>query len=144
MPRLVPAAAFALASLAVAAAQEPAAALKAISGRWVVESATLSGTDATALLKAYVLTLDGAAYSLEDNGRFDKGTIAVDAGKTPHQLDITGGPDSPFKGKTFPCIYKIADDKLTVCYGMDFKTRPADFTAAKDSNRMLAVYVRKN
>jgi uncharacterized protein (TIGR03067 family) len=116
--------------------------LKAVAGVWVVEKAALNGADATAGLKAYTLTLDGDTYTLADNGTRDKGTIKVDGTKSPKTMDITGGEGSPFKGKTFPCIYEVKDGKLTICYGMDFQTRPTEFTADKDSKRMLAVYVR--
>lgn len=114
---------------------------KAFAGTWVVEKAEMDGADITPALKAFVLTLDGAAYTLDDNGKLDKGTVKVDATKAPKEMDLAGGPDSPLKGKTIRCIYELKDGKLTVCYGMDFQTRPTEFKTAKDAKRMLAVYV---
>jgi uncharacterized protein (TIGR03067 family) len=55
-------------------------------------------------------------------------------------MDLTGGLTSPLKGKTIRCIYQVKDGKLTVCYGMDFKTRPTEFKTAKDGKRLLVVY----
>lgn len=116
---------------------------KAIDGVWIIEKAEMDGTDITVALKQYVLTLEKGTYTLDDKGKQDAGTIKLDATKSPKQMDIIGGPESPFKGKTFPCIYDVKDGKLTVCYGMDFKTRPTEFTTEKDSKRMLAVYKKK-
>jgi uncharacterized protein (TIGR03067 family) len=134
---------FAVGLLGLVAAGSPADEkdeLKAVAGTWLVEKAELDGADATGFLKAFTLILDGDTYTLDDNGKKDKGTIKVDGTKTPKTMDITGGPDSPVKGKTFPCIYEVKDGKLTVCYGMDFKTRPTEFKADKDSQRLLVVY----
>ncbi|MFO0851014.1 MAG: TIGR03067 domain-containing protein [Gemmataceae bacterium] len=117
--------------------------LKALTGTWVAESAELDGADLTKAFKDYVLTLDGDKYELDDKGRKDKGTVVVDGSKSPKHLDLTGGPTSPLKGKTIRCIYAVKDGKLTVCYGMDFKTRPAEFKTAKDSKQLLVVYKPK-
>jgi len=133
----------AVAAIVPTAAAEEKREMKALSGPWVVEKAEMDGTDITKALKVYVLILDGDKYTLVDNGKTDKGTVTVDASKTPKEMDITGGPDSPHQGKTFPCIYEVTDGKLTVCYGMDYKTRPTEFKATPDSKRMLAVYKPK-
>lgn len=117
--------------------------LKALAGTWVVESAEMDGADRLAVMKQYVLTLDGDKYVLDDNGRKDKGTVKLDGSKSPKEMDLTGGPTSPFKGKTIRCIYEVKDGKLRVCYGLDFKTRPTEFKTAKDSKRSLVVYKPK-
>lgn len=117
--------------------------LKTIAGAWVVEKAEMDGADRLAAMKQYVLTLDGDKYELDDNGRKDKGTVKVDGSKSPKQMDLTGGPTSPFKGKTIRCIYEVKDGKLTVCYGLDFKTRPTEFKTTKDSKRSLVTYKPK-
>ena len=133
----------AAALVASAAGADEKAELKAFSGKWVVEKTEMDGADITPAMKAYVLTLDADKYVLDDNGRLDKGTVTVDGTKTPKEMDLTGGPDSPLKGKTIRCIYEMKDGKLTVCYGMDFKTRPTEFKTAPGGKRMLAVYVPK-
>ena len=130
-----------LAGLSTATAAD--ADLKAVAGTWVVEKAELDGQDLTKLMKAYVLTLDGGTYTLDDNGKKDTGTISADGGKSPKELDITPGPDSPLKGKQLKCIYAVNDGRLTVCYGMDFATRPTEFKTAEGSKRMLIVYQAK-
>jgi uncharacterized protein (TIGR03067 family) len=57
-------------------------------------------------------------------------------------MDITGD-DGPNKGKKYPSIYELKDDTLTICYGLDEKSRPAKFETAKGSGTMLVVYKRK-
>jgi uncharacterized protein (TIGR03067 family) len=117
--------------------------LKAVAGKWVIEKAESDGADITAVMKTYTLILDGSTYTLDDNGLKDKGTIKVNGARTPKEMDVMGGPESPFKGKTIPCIYEVKDGKMTICYGMDFKTRPTEFKAGKGSKRLLAVYKPK-
>ncbi len=129
--------------LVASAAADEKDELKAVAGSWVAEKAVQNGADATAALKSYTLIVDGNTYTLDDNGAKDKGTIKLDGTKTPKAMDITGGESSPFKGKTIPCIYEVKDGKLTICYGMDLKTRPTEFKADKDSKRLLVVYKPK-
>ena len=116
---------------------------QAVAGVWVVEKAELGGQDVTAMLKQYVLTLKDDTYDLDDKGKHDKGTMKLDGSKAPKWLDLTGGDGSPHKGKTIPCLYEVKDGKLTVCYGLDYKTRPTAFTTAKGTRQMLATYKPK-
>ena len=66
-------------------------------------------------------------------GTTDKGTIKIDGSKKLKQLDIAGS-EGPNRGKTFLCIYELKDDTLTVCYSLDFKTRPTE---------MIQIFVTK-
>ena len=110
-----------------------------LDGAWMAEKASTNGEDSSKLLKSVVLTIDGEKYTVEGGGVTDKGTLKFDTKKDPAELDIvsTQGQNSSVK---IPCIYKWDGDNVVVCYGLDTKTRPTDFTADKKSNRMLVTY----
>lgn len=116
---------------------------EAVAGVWVVEKAEQGGKDITPALKRFVLTLKDDTYDLDDQGKHDKGTMKLDGAKTPKWMDLSGGEGSPHKGKTIPCIYELKDGKLTVCYGLDYKTRPSAFKTEMGSKQMLATYKKK-
>ncbi|QDU23391.1 TIGR03067 domain-containing protein [Urbifossiella limnaea] len=141
MTRFTPAVAFALATLAVASAQ-PADELKGAAGKWTVTKAALGGKDVTKAFKGVELVLapDGA-YTLSLSGETDKGTVKVDAAKTPKQMDIIGN-DGPNAGKTFKTIYKLAGDTMTVCYELGDGPRPTAFESKAGTKVFLAEYKR--
>lgn len=129
-------------SLAAAGADEKSE-LKALAGVWIIEKAEIDGTDQTALFKDATLTIkEDGAYDVEFMGKHDKGITKVNPAKSPREIDITG-QEGPNKDKTFPAIYEVKDNTLKVCYGLDYKTRPAKFETAKDSQRLLITYKRK-
>ncbi|MFO0798108.1 MAG: TIGR03067 domain-containing protein [Gemmataceae bacterium] len=140
MTRFAPAA-FVLAAAAVAAAQ-PADEMKAAAGKWTVGKATLGGSDFTKAFKALELVLapDGA-YTLTFNGETDKGTVKVDATKTPKEMDIIG-KEGPNAGKTIKTIYKLDGDTMTVCYELGDGPRPAAFESKAGTKVFLAEYKR--
>ena len=115
----------------------------AVAGVWVVEKAEMGGADITPALKGYVLTLKADSYVLDDKGKLDKGTMKLDGSKSPKWLDLSGGPGSPHQGKVIPCLYEVKAGKLTVCYGLDYKARPAAFETKKGTKQLLATYKPK-
>jgi uncharacterized protein (TIGR03067 family) len=127
---------------AAAPAADPKAELKALSGTWEVQAAEIGGKDVLDSFKGITLTLANDTYAATVGTLTDKGTIAVDPGKSPKTMDITG-TEGPNRGKTYPCLYELKEDTLTVCYGLDFKTRPAELKTGGDAQRMLVVYKRK-
>jgi uncharacterized protein (TIGR03067 family) len=141
MTRFAPAAAFVLASLAVATAQ-PADDMKAAAGKWAVSKATLGGKDITKAFKGVELLLaaDGA-YTLTIGGETDKGTVKVDPAKTPKEMDILG-KEGPNKGKTIKTIYKLDGDTMTVCYELGDGPRPTAFESKAGTKQFLAEYKR--
>ena len=130
---------FAVASFAVADDKKD---MKALNGTWTVEKAEVEGSDQTTAFSTAKLELTDGKYTSEFAGLKDEGTFTTDPTKTPKTMDITGG-EGPNKGKKFPSIYELKDDTLTICYGLDEKTRPTKMETAKGSNTMLAVYKRK-
>jgi uncharacterized protein (TIGR03067 family) len=61
----------------------------------------------------------------------------------PPAMDLTvvEGPD---KGKTYPAIYKLEGETLTVCRNIEpGKQRPTEFATRPDTGLMLAVWTRQ-
>jgi len=116
--------------------------LKALAGRYDVVKVEVDGKDITESFKTVTLAVDGDKYIAVVGQTTDKGTLAVDGSKSPKTMDITG-TEGPNRGMTFPCIFEVKDDVFTVCYGLDFKTRPTELTTTEKSNRMIIVYKRK-
>jgi uncharacterized protein (TIGR03067 family) len=114
----------------------------AMEGSWVIEKAEMGGTPFPAeVTKDMTLVLTKGGYVLKTKGPEDKGTTAVDATKSPKQLDIKG-TDGPNKGKTLLCIYTLDGDTLTVCYDLSGKARPTEFKSATGTQQFLATYKR--
>ena len=116
--------------------------LKALAGRYDVVKVEVDGKDLTESFKTVTLAIDGDKYTAIVGQTTDKGTLAVDGTKSPKTMDITG-TEGPNRGMTYPCLFEVKDDVFTVCYGLDFKTRPKEMTTAEKSNRMIIVYKRK-
>lgn len=116
--------------------------LKAIEGKWQVTDVEIDGKKVTETFKNLELTIQGGNYSVKLGTDSDQGTITVDVSKKFKAMDITG-TEGPNRDKTYLCLYELKDDTLTVCYSLDFKTRPTELKTAEKSNRMLIVYKRK-
>lgn len=113
---------------------------KKLIGTWKVDAATLNGDDAKAALKDAVLTIEEGKYKLR-LGNTDAGTLAIEPGKTPKQMTITG-TDGPNKGKTFPAIYEIDGDTLKICYALQAKESPKEFRSTAENKTLLVTYKR--
>jgi uncharacterized protein (TIGR03067 family) len=114
---------------------------KKLAGTWRVEAATLNGADATATLKAAVLTIEEGKYKLF-LGNTDAGTLAIDPGKKPKAMTITG-TDGPNKGKTIPAIYEIDGDTLKICYTLGGgKDAPTEFQSTAENKALFVTYKR--
>ncbi len=116
--------------------------LKALAGRYEVVKVEVDGKDITESFKTVTLAIDGDRYIAVVGQTTDKGTLGIDGSKSPKTMDITG-TEGPNRGMTYLCIFEVKDDVFTVCYGIDFKTRPTEMTTAEKSNRMIIVYKRK-
>jgi uncharacterized protein (TIGR03067 family) len=116
--------------------------LKSLDGTYMTEKVTIKGGDQSEGFKDVKLVIADGKYTVTAFGTEDKGTVTVDAGKTPKAMDIEG-TDGPNKGKKYPAIYEFKDGTLTICYGLDEKTRPTKFESTKETDTMLVVYKRK-
>jgi uncharacterized protein (TIGR03067 family) len=117
--------------------------LKKFDGTWTGVSATVNGEEVPAEeLKKIHVTVEAGQYTvkLEDNV-VEKGNFTIDPGKKPKQMDIKA-TEGQNQGKTFHGIYQLEGDDMKVCFVESDKDRPTDFTADKDSGRVLHVYKR--
>jgi uncharacterized protein (TIGR03067 family) len=130
------------ASAAVAADAD--ADLKAMQGTWVIEAATLAGRDHTEDFEGMKLIISGDKYTVDFGKNTDKGTVVLDATKTPRRIEIKSA-EGPFKGKTLPGVYEVKGDKLTICVEADGKAdkRPDKFEAPEMTRNMLLTYKRE-
>lgn len=105
--------------------------------------AEVAGENSADLLALRVeLELTGAAYTVRFAGQVaDRGTYSHDDAGSPAVLTILG-VEGPNAGRTIPCLYQLAGDRLRVCYGLD-GTAPTAFATAAGSQHYLATYRRK-
>jgi uncharacterized protein (TIGR03067 family) len=111
----------------------------ALDGLWQPVYAEMDGEEAPKmLLDKMEIELTGGEYAVRFGGiTADQGTYQVDAdGLT--LFGMTG----PNAGRTIPCLYRFSGSILSVCYGLS-GTRPDNFKTAKDQQRYLAKYQRK-
>lgn len=103
-------------------------ALKELAGTYRVVSAEKAGTPAPKDVEKVKLTFKDDELTISmGGGQEKKAKITVDATKKPAHIDISPD-DGPEKGKTFPGLYKLEKDDLTLVFtqGAD---RPKDFTS---------------
>jgi uncharacterized protein (TIGR03067 family) len=71
-------------------------------------------------------------------------TYKLDSAKSPKEIDLTSH-DGVESGQTTAAIYKLEQDRLTVCmpyFGNDPSARPNEFRATTDDGRMLVILER--
>jgi uncharacterized protein (TIGR03067 family) len=111
--------------------------LKLLAGTWKPVAADLGGNkiDMMVLEKATIV-YEGDKYAITIGDKGEKGSLTLDAKKSPKQMDIfpTEGDNN---GKTLLAVYELAGDKLTICYSLTPGVRPENFEPA--SNTLLLV-----
>lgn len=110
---------------------------KLLQGTWKPKEAVLGDNKIDVmLLEKASLVIEGEKYTVHVADKEEKGSLSIDAKKTPKTMDIfpTSGDNN---GKTLLAIYELAGDKLTVCYSLTPTVRPEDFEP--DSNTLLVV-----
>ncbi len=115
---------------------------EAIQGTWRPLKAELGGEAAPELvLRRQVFALCDGRYTLH----FDRKVVeAGDYEFTPGgelKALVFRSTQGIHAGRTLPCIYQLAGDRLRVCWGLD-GTRPDAFTA-RSPERYLVIYKRQ-
>jgi uncharacterized protein (TIGR03067 family) len=126
--------------LALAGAARPDDAGKAdldrLQGGWVMESARRDGKDVEPNMTRVV---KGDAYEVRQGDKVvAKGTIKLDASKSPKEIDVTRADGQRMKG-----IYEIKEDVQRVCLAPPGKDRPTQFKAEAGGGLTLTVWKRK-
>jgi uncharacterized protein (TIGR03067 family) len=114
-----------------------------LQGRWSIVSLEVEGTKvADNMVKGAKVVLQGNAFTTISMGAVYKGTISVDATRTPPTLDMhfTEGPE---KGKTSRAIYELNGDTWKICLGLTGKDRPKEFVTKAGSGHALETLTRE-
>jgi uncharacterized protein (TIGR03067 family) len=130
------------ATLAAPARADEKSELKKLQGNWAPVSLEMGAQkfpDERA--KAIALTIAGNEYTVTVSGQADKGTLKLDPAAKPKAMDIVG-TDGPNKGRTFPAIYELSGDTLTICYALEGKDRPTEFKTRPGTPLFLVIYKR--
>lgn len=111
-------------------------------GRWKAVSYEQEGRKPDEM-PDYELSFKGGKYSQKNNGEEDEtGSYTLNTEKRPMQVDlkIESGPD---EGKKQPGIFKVEDDKLTLCLAMPGDTkRPEKFETSEEKPGILVIFKR--
>jgi uncharacterized protein (TIGR03067 family) len=117
---------------------------KIIEDTWIPVTAELAGQKLPDTsfrdVKGARLILAAGRYTYEN----DEGTyklIPTQKPKAPKAMDITGTA-GPNKGKTLLAIYELAGDTLRICYDLEGKSRPEEFTTHTGTHQFLVIYKR--
>ena len=115
---------------------------KELIGKWQLTKGVVAGSPLPeTMVKNIKLELADGIYTLGGAESPDKGTWKLLTGTKPLGMDIQG-TDGPNKGRKIPAIVRLTGDKLTVCYDLQGKSRPAKFESKKETMLFLAEYKR--
>lgn len=131
-------------SLAAPGSKESKDAPAGIVGTWKLESSTLNGNPLVVGHLTITYTADGK-YEERSGEKVKNGTYTVDPKKSPAELDSKEEPSGPVAAPptvSWPRIYKIDGDTLTVCASADSK-RPNTFEAKPGSGLIVSVFKRQ-
>ena len=115
-------------------------------GTWIPIAATMNGAALPVeILQRTRVLFTGDKYMATANETHDHGTIVWDAAANPPTVTVTG-VEGPNAGRTMLAIYRhearAEGDHLTVCYDLQGREFPAEFSAPADSGRYLVTYRR--
>lgn len=113
-----------------------------LEGRWQPLSAELDGEQAPAeMLQQTELVLTSSTYAVRFGGEIsDRGALLIETDGAHHlTLHGTAGPNA---GRAIPCLFKLAADTLTICYGLG-GVRPPNFRTAPGTRLYLVTYRRR-
>jgi uncharacterized protein (TIGR03067 family) len=117
--------------------------LKKLQGTWRMLTLEMDGAPmpASAVAGAKII-VEGDQFTTSGMGATYKGTMTIDATKTPKTLDMafTEGPE---RGNTSLAIYEVNGDSWKICLGLTGKERPKAFSTAPGSGHALETLERE-
>lgn len=116
--------------------------LKELAGSYKAVSLEKNGTPAPReITEKFTVTIKDDVMTVDiGEGKVKTAKIKADGSKKPAHIDISPD-DGPEKGKTFPGIYKLEKDELTLVFTEKADARPKDFTS--DGTTMLKLKKEK-
>ena len=109
-----------------------------LDGKWIPIEAEMGGSKmAAGALSSFELAIRNGTYEVPG----DVGRIELSE-SDPRAMDVIG-TDGPNKGKTYPAIYEVDGDLLTICYDLSGKERPKAFATESGTKQFLVKYKRK-
>jgi uncharacterized protein (TIGR03067 family) len=117
--------------------------IKKLQGTWAMVSLEMEGAPMPGgAVAGAKIVIDGTTFSTRGMGAPHKGTMSIDAAKSPKTLDIafTEGPE---RGNTSLAIYEVDGDTWKLCIGLTGRTRPASFATAPGSGHALEILKRE-
>jgi uncharacterized protein (TIGR03067 family) len=120
--------------------QDTSAEMKKLERTWTGDKAEMNGAEMpNEMVKSVKLKMKDGKYFLDLSGQKDEGTIKVDPTAKPKTI-IIKGTMGPNQGKTFLGIYEVTDDLLRICYDLEGKEYPKEFSAPAGTKRFYVVY----
>jgi uncharacterized protein (TIGR03067 family) len=113
-------------------------------GIWTATSSIYDGQEAPeGLVRSITRTVEKDHVVWKRDGKSFAGTrIELDPSRDPRSIDVIpdGGKD---RGERVLGIYKLEDDRLTICMAAPGKPRPKEFKAEKGSGYTLRTFTRE-
>jgi uncharacterized protein (TIGR03067 family) len=116
---------------------------KSVQGMWrPITSAVGGQAMPDAIMNSISLKMDNGKYEVFVGQAPDRGTYTIAPSTKPKSMDVTG-TEGPNVGRTFPAIYELKGDTLTICYDLSGAQRPTEFKSLAGTKLYLVSYVRK-
>jgi uncharacterized protein (TIGR03067 family) len=113
-------------------------------GTWHASTSVYDGQEAPAeIVRSITRTVEKDHVVWKRDGKSFAGTrIELDPSRDPKAIDVIpdGGKD---RGERVPGIYKLEDDRLTICMAAPGQPRPKEFKAEKGSGCTLRTFIRE-
>jgi uncharacterized protein (TIGR03067 family) len=142
MKRLLPSALAVFILAAAEGADQSKSDLERMQGDWAAETMVRDGqTFPDEDAQAYFRTVKGDTYTIfRFNKVAGKGTMKIDATKTPKTIDFTpdGGKIPGLAG-----IYSLEGDVLKLCTGLPGKERPTKFESKEGTGFSFSIWRRE-
>lgn len=108
--------------------------------RWKVIAAERAGKPNPAELDAILSFEGGTLALLSPAGEKVEFEYTLDRSQEPAHVDLTRGKND--KRLTLHGIWKVENDRFTLCLGAPFEDRPTEFAAADGQQTSLTVHER--